>query len=191
MISVLNESSNKLTTGITYSINPPNLGFIECNKEKITDILFKKYDKDTTIECEAKPNSGALFQSWSGNFNLTSPSNQKLNVEASHYGNITANFKEEPVAIDFKIPFDTMLQIFLIVIAAIIGWLIPSIFNGINNLRFRTKRNQYLEMINNARDTDALKGVYRAMLNDFAQNNLNSLNYKYLNDIIKEKLERL
>jgi YVTN family beta-propeller protein len=191
MISVLNETSNKLTIGITYSVNPPNLGFIECNKEKITDISFKKYDKSTTIECEAKPNSGALFSSWSGDFNLTKPSNHKLNLEASQYGNITANFKEEPVAIDFKIPFDTMLQIFFIVIAAIIGWLIPSIFNGINNLRFRTKRNQYLEMINNARDTDALKGVYRGILNDFAQNNLNSLNYKYLNEIIKEKLERL
>lgn len=190
IIYVLNETSNKLTTGITYSLNPHDLGFIECNREKITAISFKKYDKDTAIECEAKPNGGALFTSWSGNFNFTNPSNHKLNLEASQYGNITANFKKEPVAIDFKIPFDTMLQILLIVITAIIGWLIPTIINEINNLRFRTKRNHYLQMINDAQNPETIKEIYRDILSDLAHNNLNSSNYKYLNEIIKEKLER-
>ena len=191
MISVLNETSNKLTTGITYSLSPSHLGVIECNKEKITDISFKKYDKDSVIECEAKPNSGALFTSWSGNFNLSKPSNNKLNLEASQYGNITANFREEPIAIDFKIPPDTLFQILLIVITAIIGtiigWLIPGIINSLKRFSDRQKRKEYLLRISNATNKTQLKQVYDDILADFANGELNSLNYEYLNEIIKNK----
>lgn len=191
IIYVLDENSNKLTTGITYSINPPDLGFIECNGEKINAISFKKYDKDSTIQCKAKPNNGALFTSWSGDFKITTPSDRTLKVNAEQYGNITANFKEVPVTINFKIPFDTLLQILLIIITAIIGWLIPSIINTINNFRYRKIRKQYLQNINDANNQAELKSVFDTILTAFHQGNLNSLTYDYLNEIIKNKAERL
>ena len=72
-VSVIDGLQNKVIFGITYRSNPPNAGEIFCNGQRISN-NYTRYTIDTKLVCEAKPNSGFSFSSWSGDFSSNNPS---------------------------------------------------------------------------------------------------------------------
>jgi YVTN family beta-propeller protein len=63
-ISIINDTN--IVAGITYNINPSNSGTIECNKRKISDGDYVRYDISKDVNCKANANSDSNFRSWTG-----------------------------------------------------------------------------------------------------------------------------
>jgi YVTN family beta-propeller protein len=76
-ISMLDGKSNKILVGIKYIINPPNSGYLDCNKRIISNTTYIRYELGRiSLNCIAKANSNFAFSHWSGNL----PSNKSLSI---------------------------------------------------------------------------------------------------------------
>jgi YVTN family beta-propeller protein len=186
-VSVVNGTTNKLTAGITYNVKPLNSGFIECNKKTISNIAYIRYEMGSDVTCQSKANTGFTFGYWSGDLSSDSPG---TNFVVSKYGNVTANFIASPPSFNFSIPPSTLFQIFIIVITAIVGTLIPRIIDWINNVRQKKILITYMTSINSAyNNMQRLEELKKDISKIYAEGKINSSNYGILNDRILEYIE--
>ncbi len=74
---------------------------------------------DTQLECNAKPNPGFTFSSWSGN-NIDPNQNNPLTFTVSNYGyKFTANFGEALTLSEYQTSILTIIGAYLGIITAI------------------------------------------------------------------------
>ena len=200
LVYVVNEDSENLSlidavkktiiTGVKFEINPLSGGYIVCNAQKIsnfTELNYIRYPYDNELDCLATPNKGYQFAFWSGNLANDRPESH-IKLKTTQFGNLKANFSES-TSVDFNIPFDTLVEIILIVITAIVGWLIPSIISFINNLRQRPLLINYVKLMNKATNKSALAQLRKEIIDIYAKGKLSESNFNLLNDRLGELIE--
>jgi YVTN family beta-propeller protein len=62
-VSVINGTTNSLVTGITFYMNPPFAGYVECNKESVPPNTYTRIN--INAKCQAHATSGFIFDLWS------------------------------------------------------------------------------------------------------------------------------
>lgn len=191
-ISVIDGNTRKTLVGVNFNLNPINSGELLCNGKKIVNATYIRYTSGTTIECKAIPNKGFTAGSWSGNVlpvMMPAPSDT-VGLTLDRFGNLTANFERSTV-VDLNIPFDTLLQILLIVVTAVIGWSIPGIAAFLSKLRQKNIVIDYMNSINTASQGDDLEMLRKQISGEYARGKINSTNYDILNNRVKERYDVL
>jgi YVTN family beta-propeller protein len=138
-ISIINGNSDEVSIRMTFSVNPPNTGEIQCNGVKNISGNSTSYDRGQKFQCVAIPERGYAFESWSdvGNDINRNP----LILETSGFGTLTANFSSAITP-----------EVYIFAIGGIIG--ATSIFVGwYNKYGQRRYINRYLTRIESTYDT--------------------------------------
>lgn len=202
-ISVINGNSDKLTSVLTFSVNPPNLGEIICNGQKISKKLAIRYDVDTELVCEAHPkNSNIVFTSWAGDF-VPSNNDPTNTFKPSKYGNLTANFIQTPPPV--QISPEALAGLYSIIVTAIIGWFVPGIARWISSKRqgkyldeymtdifeaydeLHNSKDKYLQLYNSKdKYLQGLETIKRQVAEKFSKGKLSESQYGILNEKITE-----
>ena len=196
-VSLIDEESEKVVTGVTFSIDPFNSGHIECDKDKKIIVPIKQlFYLWAGSECIAKPFQGFEFVSWQENLkgnstqflNFSPPSSAwdsvldffhmrpdkpEATLNITKFGSFTANFKELPP----PIPSEFLLGLFSIVASTIVGWSIPSIISWAKSKRQAGVVYEYHQRISRLGTID--EGDVRS---------LNELNSDIANDYSKGKI---
>ena len=138
-ISIINGNSDQVAVRLTFSVNPPNTGEVQCNGVKNISGNSTSYDRGQTLQCVAIPERGYTFASWS---DLVSDLNTNpITLEVSRFGTLTANFKPT-----------LTLEVYILVIGGIIG--AASVFLGwYSKYGQRRYINRYLTRVESTYDT--------------------------------------
>jgi YVTN family beta-propeller protein len=200
-ISVIDGKTNRLVTGITFSTSPPNAGIIYCNNQKVAG-NYSRYDVGTPIECEARPNPGFAFSSWSGDLASGGTSNP-LRFSVSQFGErLNSNFI---VPVEVAIPKEFFNRLSILVISVIlpfiITWSIPSIVGWLKSNRQRKHLQKYLTKIdikyatsNNQNKDNIVKSmnsIMKEIENMYAEGKLKDSQYGFLKDKISDYIEQI
>jgi YVTN family beta-propeller protein len=138
-ISIINGNSDEVSIKVTFSVNPPNTGEIQCNGVKNISGNSTSYDRGRKLQCVAIPERGYAFESWSdvGNDINRNP----LTLETSGFGTLTANFRSAITP-----------EVYIFAIGGIVG--ATSVFVGwYNKYGQRRYINRYLTRIESTYDT--------------------------------------
>jgi len=185
LVYVTNTASNTLSLidgGIDESIvrigfetRPPNSGFIECNGIKNLNQNTTVITTDKIATCNATPERGYSFDSWSG---LTINESNPLKFTSTEYGNIVANFRPT---------LSTEQYIFIIggitgMSSVLLGWF----FKGGQRRKF----NKLIQITNNAiADADVgdktesiilLENLRRDIFNTYRHGSLTDFQFDFL-----------
>jgi len=90
-ITIINGKSDEVAVRLTFNVNPPNTGEIQCNNLRVISGNSTSYNRDQNLQCIATPERGYAFASWSEL--ATDPSNNPLTFKVSKFGTLTANFR--------------------------------------------------------------------------------------------------
>jgi hypothetical protein len=144
--------NDRLVSGVTYDINPPNSGHLECNKKRISDDNYVRYYTEEKVSCKASGGSNSVFESWGGDFipTLSSSATHEVAFNPSKYGNLTANFRVLQI---LELPQEFLGQLYsgimIPVITSVIGGLfIPSTIRWLNGRRQRGYLKRCMTTIN-------------------------------------------
>ena len=138
-ISIINGNSDEVSIRMTFNVNPPNTGEIQCNGVKNVSGNSTSYDRGQKLQCVAIPERGYTFSSWSdiGNDINRNP----LTLETSGFGTLTANFRSAITP-----------EVYIFAIGGIVG--ATSVFVGwYNKYGQRRYINRYLTRIESTYDT--------------------------------------
>jgi len=138
-ISIINGNSDEVSIRMTFNVNPPNTGEIQCNGVKNVSGNSTSYDRGQKLQCVAIPERGYAFSSWSdiGNDINRNP----LTLETSGFGTLTANFRSAITP-----------EVYIFAIGGIVG--ATSVFVGwYNKYGQRRYINRYLTRIESTYDT--------------------------------------
>src|ERR671910_903169 len=90
-ITIIDGKSDEVAIRLTFNINPPNTGEIQCNNLRVISGNSTSYNRGQDLQCIAAPERGYSFSSWS---DLGSGiSNNPLTIKVSKFGTLTANFR--------------------------------------------------------------------------------------------------
>jgi YVTN family beta-propeller protein len=207
-ISVIDDSVDKIATGITFNIHPANSGNVWCNNKQYPANQYLYVVSGT--KCIARPAKGFEFSSWAENIghNSTVPLNQSAisdspwnsllstlgmkqndtsaTFDVNRFGTFTANFKAVPPTV----PPEYWIPLYGIIVSTVVGWSIPSIIAWI---RARGKRKQNLEeydniinSLSNATDRNSLDTLRNQVIRAFISEKINEFQYKILDEKISE-----
>ena len=138
-ISIINGNSDQVAVRLTFNVNPPNTGEVQCNGVKNISRNSTLYDRGQMLQCIAIPERGYTFASWS---DLVSDlTTNPITLEASRFGTLTANFKPA-----------VTLEVYIFIIGGIVG--AASVFVGWY-YKYGQRRyvNRYLTRIESTYDT--------------------------------------
>ena len=138
-ISIINGNSDQVAVRLTFNVNPPNTGEVQCNGVKNISRNSTSYDRGQMLQCIAIPERGYTFASWS---DLVSDlTTNPITLEASRFGTLTANFKPA-----------VTLEVYIFIIGGIVG--ATSVFVGWY-YKYGQRRyiNRYLTRIESTYDT--------------------------------------
>src|ERR671911_430896 len=90
-ITIINGKSDEVAIRLTFNINPPNTGEIQCNNLRVISGNSTSYNRGQDLQCIATPERGYSFSSWSDLGNGIS--NNPLTIKVSKFGTLTANFR--------------------------------------------------------------------------------------------------
>jgi YVTN family beta-propeller protein len=188
-VSVIDGNTDKALVGAIFNINPPNSGRLICNSKEIVNTTYIRYAVGANVKCEAKANGGFVLSSWSGDMASNLEDKPETKFKALQFGNLTANFIAAPPPIQFTIPTETLIQILLIIVTAIVGWLIPSIVGWINKARQKNSIVTFMENINNADNIHSLEELRKKVSEQYAKGKISESNYDILNNRISYYIE--
>ena len=149
-ISLINGKSDQVAIRLTFNVNPPNTGEVQCNGVKSILGNSRSYDRGQTLQCVAIPERGYTFASWS---DLADDLDiNPISLEASRFGTLTANFKPT-----------LTLEVYIFIIGGIVG--ATSVFVGWY-YKYGQRRyiNRYLTRIESTYDTLHDKEKQRCIL---------------------------
>jgi len=90
-VSIIDGNIDSIVVKVSFNINPPNPGDIQCNGQQIIPNTYFLYRNGTNLTCTANADRGYIFSSWS---NILYSLNNLLSFNLSQYGGtLTANFK--------------------------------------------------------------------------------------------------
>ena len=151
-VSVIDGVQNQVSAGITFSVNPPESGYIRCEQDNLSTNQYTRLKFNTP--CEAMPNKGFEFSTWikhnddnstktisslttsnewySGIINwfrslgidlgLINSNSASAAFRVTEYGNYTANFQVLPP----PIPQENLIGLYTLAATIFTGWLIPN-----------------------------------------------------------------
>jgi len=188
-----------LLAGITYNINPPHSGHINCNGTRVSDTGYIRYEAGSKIACEAQPNSDYIFRSWSASIPLQSGAASTTAFKSSDYGNVTANFQ---VPVEVTLPKAYWEQLYIVLISimvpAVAGWSIPAITAYVSKVRQRKVLRYCMgNIIQIHEDTQNDKDKHMSLLDKaridivekLTQGKINERQYDILNNKISDYLD--
>jgi YVTN family beta-propeller protein len=140
-ISTINGTTNEPVSALTFHVNPPDAGYIECNGKKISQNRYVRIEVGK--QCNAISNYGFVFTNWSpgapsnstdlenktffdsistmvGNMFGDSTNNTKQIHTVSAYGENTANFTSLSSIIQVASPFLSIGALILVTLVAVI-----------------------------------------------------------------------
>jgi Divergent InlB B-repeat domain len=106
-VSVINTTTGGHVVAVNFNIKPQAAAHIECmklpyNQIKTISSNYTLFDLETKLSCDAKPNTGFRFSSWSGS-GVTSNQTNPLDFTVSKYGTtFTANFANELTLTEYQ-----------------------------------------------------------------------------------------
>lgn len=187
-ISVIDGKTNKLMAGVDFNVNPSNSGFLKCNGQRVLS-NFTSYDVSSQPVCEAVPNPGFTFSSWSSDLlsnssnslsGVANPNNNStIQFIPSHYGKLTANF------ITYA-PFSLPPAFWAAVSAIITSFFIPSIVSWVNNWIQRRNLRKYLHKIDSDHNKLSKETMKKEIQNLYAKGKLSESHYELLKERISE-----
>jgi DNA-binding beta-propeller fold protein YncE len=204
-VSVINGTTNNVTVGLRFSVDPSNAGNIVCNDQRITK-NFTRYDIGSTIRCQAYSNNGFQFSSWSSDLDLNiSPSISSVFefIDYSLFGNNYANSSMHN-AHDYStndIPSTTFVisrygkltanfvrsssvpaEFWTPIYGLIPGFFIPSTMSWLNGKR---QRRYFKESLSNVGKSDR-ESAERQVTGLYSEGKINDSQYRILKDKISE-----
>jgi YVTN family beta-propeller protein len=206
-LSVISGTRKQVQAGVSFDVNPPYGGHIECND--ITAPTNQYFYIDFRTQCTALANQGFQFNSWIENSGSNSsrtisasqgdwftrvldwvsgkPSPVTLNV--TKFGNFTANFETLPPAI----PPEYLATLFTVVVTAFVGsWLAPGFIgwrrakkqgNKLDNYHQRLKH-LYDDGKLDKNDIDDLDKLRNDITDEYARGKINKEQFDKLTDDI-------
>ena len=139
IVSIIDGNKDSVIVRVTFNVNPPNVGDLECNGQPALSNASIRISNGTAITCTANSSHGYSFSSWSGLIDGSAAN--PIRFIASQYGTLRANFKQ-------TLSLEQYLAIILgpvSVISIIISWFFRN--------RQRKYLNKYLITISNTYDT--------------------------------------
>ena len=139
IVSIIDGNKDSVIVRVTFNVNPPNVGDIECNGQPSLSNSSIRISNGTGITCTANSSHGYTFSSWSGLVDGSAAN--PIHFTASQYGTLRANFKQ-------TLSLEQYLAIILgpvSVISIIISWFFRN--------RQRKYLNKYLMTISNTYDS--------------------------------------
>jgi YVTN family beta-propeller protein len=139
IVSIIDGNKDSVIVRVTFNVNPPNVGDIECNGQPSLSNSSIRISNGTGITCTANSSHGYTFSSWSGLVDGSAAN--PIQFIASQYGNLRANFKQ-------TLSLEQYLAIILgpvSIISIIISWFFRN--------RQRKYLNKYLMRISNTYDS--------------------------------------
>jgi YVTN family beta-propeller protein len=204
-VSVIDGKTNNVMSGVNFNVNPPNSGIISCNDKRILN-NYTRYDLNTSLNCDAIPNPGFDFSSWSGdlssNSNTTgapttlsdylfgwlsarmnsssSPNNNPMiQFPVSHYGKVNANFIQH-ASVSMPPEFWAAIS------ATITSFFIPSIVGWLKGRMQRGNLRKCLDMIDSKHDKLDLNTIKNEIQELYAKGKISDSHYEVLKDKISE-----
>jgi YVTN family beta-propeller protein len=178
-VSVVDGTTDDLTLGITFRINPPESGYIDCKTQRISSDIHIKFPVDAKITCSVYAKEGFIFKSWSGDtdsFLTNKPSrgnanpisieqNTKPTIKVSKFTELGANF-DTPV--ELTIPEGVLVSLYGIMVSVFVGWFVPNIARWINARKQNRHLSEYIAKIDAMPDTvdHANKDEYSKQVNE-------------------------
>jgi YVTN family beta-propeller protein len=126
--------------------------------------------------------------------------NNRINFQLGHYGNLTAAFKEAPPPFQFTIPPQTLFEIFILSISAIVTLFIPSMIRWSISKRQLRHLDKYMTRIFSIYDGEFnkrdeclqnLERTRREIDESFAKGKVSEAHYQILNKKISEFEDRI
>jgi YVTN family beta-propeller protein len=138
-VSIIDGNIDNIVVKVSFNINPPNSGDIQCNGQQIIPNTYFLYRNGTNLQCTANAGSGYKFSSWS---NILYSLNNPLSFNLSEYGgSLTANFKP-------TLSLEQYLAIILgpiSIVSITVGWILRN--------RQRRYLDRYMTIIDTAYET--------------------------------------
>jgi YVTN family beta-propeller protein len=139
IVSIIDGNKDSVIVRVTFNVNPPNVGDLECNGQPSLSNSSIRISNGTGITCTANSSHGYTFSSWSGLVDGSAAN--PIHFTASQYGTLRANFKQ-------TLSLEQYLAIILgpvSIISIIISWFFRN--------RQRKYLNKYLMTISNTYDS--------------------------------------
>jgi hypothetical protein len=196
-VSVIDDSTNKVTAGMTFIVEPSHSGEIDCNGSKTSDNnSYVRYAVGTELICEARANNSwfhpLIFKSWDGIFmSFDNP----ITFKVDEYGTLTANFRD-------LIPSDWASAI----VGTLFGIAITAIGSVVYKNRewFNEKRGVYLKRYtkrintaneishaNNNECLELLREIKKQVTELAVRGKISKAHYNILNDKITEYVAKV
>jgi YVTN family beta-propeller protein len=184
-ISIINGESDEVAVRLTFSVNPPNAGDIQCNGLRNPSGNSSSYDRGQILECLALPERGYAFASWSGIAN--EPNANPLKLKISSFGTLNANFRSAITP-----------EVYIFAIVGIVG--AASVFVGWY-YKYGQRRyiKRYLTRIQSTYDTlhekdmqqciSQLHGIRRELIYLFKRGSLSDSHYNILDKKASDYIE--
>jgi hypothetical protein len=194
----------------TFNVDPIDSGIIVCNEKELPINAHIRSFFDS--RCEAEPNQGYTFVSWTeglpnssriisksqlsnslwehilNGLGIELNDNSTINVKSS--GNFVANFR----AIPQPIPQEYLLGLYTLSATIFTGWLIPNLTRYLSS-RKQNKKSflQYIEIAKSVRNSNLnhLEVLQDRINNEYAIGGLNESHYNLLSKNIETQKRKL
>jgi YVTN family beta-propeller protein len=178
-VSIIDGTTDELTLGITFKINPPGSGYIDCNTHRVSTDIHIKFPVDAKVTCDVSAKEGFIFKSWSGDTNsflsnkpssgnanpISIEQNQEPSIKVSKFMELEANF-DTPV--ELAIPEGVLVSLYGIMVSVFVGWFVPNIARWINARKQNRYLSEYMAKIDAMPDSvdHANKNEYSKQVNE-------------------------
>jgi len=185
-ISSIDGKDDENTVRINMDIQPSNTGFIECNGIKNTNQNTITIPINKTSYCNAIPERGYTFNSWSG---LSFSEENPIKLTFNEYGNMIANFRPT-----------LSYEQYIFIIGGIIG-IFSFLFSWIYKGRQRRKFNKFIQIINQTIEnanfgdkdetTNKLENLRNTIFNSYRKGSITDFEFDFLDKKLVNYIDKI
>ena len=185
-ISSIDGKDDENTVRINMDIQPSNAGFIECNGIKNTNQNTITIPINKTSYCNAIPERGYTFNSWSG---LSFSEENPIKLTFNEYGNMIANFRPT-----------LSYEQYIFIIGGIIG-IFSFLFSWIYKGRQRRKFNKFIQIINQTIEnanfgdkdgtTNKLENLRNTIFNSYRKGSITDFEFDFLDKKLVNYIDKI
>ncbi len=185
-ISSIEGKDDENTVRVNMDIQPSNAGFIECNGIRNTNQNTITIPINKTTHCNAIPERGYTFNSWSG---LSFSEENPIKLNFNEYGNMITNFRPT-----------LSYEQYIFIIGGIIG-IFSFLFSWIYKGRQRRKFNKFIQIINQTIEnanfgdkdetTNKLESLRNNIFNSYRKGSITDFEFDFLDKKLVNYIEKI
>ena len=185
-ISSIEGKDDENTVRVNMDIQPSNAGFIECNGIRNTNQNTITIPINKTSYCNAIPERGYTFNSWSG---LSFSEENPIKLTFTEYGNMIANFRPT-----------LSYEQYIFIIGGIIG-IFSFMFSWIYKGRQRRKFNKFIQIINQTIEnanfgdkdetTNKLESLRNTIFNSYRKGSITDFEFDFLDKKLVNYIDKI